>query len=144
MSPERSVFTKPPRKTLVLLDSYQREKNIGSPPLPTNTGYNTHLAHTHTDQWQGCFSFFKEEGSKFSWTKNKRFENSISMPFFFTFGLKYTRQTADVELCREGIEVSHRGGALFHRVPRRWDKTSLARSCEVEDVAGEKKALPHH
>lgn len=26
------------------------------PPLPTNTVYNTHLAHTHTEQWQG-FSF---------------------------------------------------------------------------------------
>jgi len=29
-----------------------------------------------------------------------------------------------VELCREGIEVSHRGAALFHRVPKvRQDKS---------------------
>lgn len=66
------------------------------------------------------------------------FKTGSQCHFFFTFGLKYTRQTVDVELCREGIEVSHRGGVLFHRVPPRWDKTSLTRSCEVGHVAGKK------
>lgn len=52
----------------------------------------------------------------------------ISMPFFFslTFGSKYTRQTADVELCRQGIEVSHRRWCTVPQGPARWDKTSLS------------------
>lgn len=42
-----------------------------------------------------------------------------------------------MELCREGIEVSHRSDAVPQSPPR-WDKTSLARSCEVGEVAGKK------
>lgn len=80
----------------------------------------------------------------------------ISMPFFFfflTFGSKYTRQTADVELCRQGIEVSHRKWCTVPQGPARWDKTSLSQrfgGCRCDEPGRglkkkkekKKKALP--
>lgn len=83
------------------------------PPLT----YKYRLQHSFSSypHWSMARLFFKEEGSKFSWKKQTFWK--LDLNAIFTFGLKYTRQTADVELCREGIEVSHRGGALFHRVP---------------------------
>lgn len=80
------------------------------PPLPTHTGYNRHLAHTHTEPWWG----FSTEGSKFI---RKQTYWKLDLNATFTFGLKFTRQTADMELCREGIEVSHRGDAVPESPP---------------------------
>lgn len=92
-----------------------------APPLHTNIGYNARFADTHTEQMN----------SKDSLKGGGRVEKQtfwISMPFFFslTFGSKYTRQTADVELCRQGIEVSHRRWCTVPQGPARWDKTSLS------------------
>lgn len=78
----------------------------------------------------------------------------ISMPFFFfflTFGSKYTRQTADVELCRQGIEVSHRKWCTVPQGPARWDKTSLSQrfgGCRCDEpgrgLKKKKKKKPCH
>lgn len=72
--------------------------------------------------------------------KNKHFENlDLNAIFFFflTFGSKYTRQTADVELCRQGIEVSHRKWCTVPQGPARWDKTSLSQrfgGCRCDEL----------
>lgn len=111
--PLRSVLTKPPHKTPVLLFLAEGDQHWHPPPpwiqVTTNISSYSH--------WTMARLFvFLRGGEQIHQRKQKHFENWISMPFF-TFGLRYTRQTADVELCWEGIEVSHRGGVLFHRVP---------------------------
>ena len=85
---------------------YQRDKNTGSPPIP---------------YWTMAGIFFKGQGLLLflflqhnTWNKTKKkagYFNAI-----FTFGSKYTRQNADVDLGREGIEVFHSDWAPFHWV----------------------------
>jgi len=105
MSPESSVPINPPHKTLVFWISIRGKRALSPlPPLLTNLYYNTSLAQTQ----KGQGLFYKRRKKKTFW--------KLDLKAIFTFGLKYTRQTVDVELFREGIEVSCRG-VLFHRVP---------------------------
>jgi len=94
-SPERLVFTKPPHKTLVLSMSTKGIRTLAAPP-------------SHTGQWQG--SFFKGQGIIIIFLFTVQYMKQNKTGYFnaiFTFGSKYTRQTADVDLGREGIEVFH-------------------------------------
>lgn len=105
-SPERLVFTKPPHKTLVLSMSTKGIRTLAAPP-------------SHTEQWQGFF--FKGQGLLLFLflqhnTRNKTKKKAGYFNAIFTFGSKYTRQTADVDLGREGIEVFHSDWAPFHWV----------------------------
>lgn len=86
--------------------------------------------------------FLKRRGAN-SPEKKKKKISKLDINAIFTFGLKYTRQTADVELCREGIEVSHRGGALFHRVPPGGTRPVWPEVARLEMWLA-KKALPFH
>jgi len=86
-SPERLVFTKPPHKTLVLSMSTKGIRTLAGIFLRGKDYY----------YYLSFYSTIHET------TKKKTgYFNAI-----FTFGSKYTRQTADVDLGREGIEVFH-------------------------------------
>lgn len=85
---------------------YQRDKNTGSPPIPYWTMAGIFLRGKDYYYYLSFYSTIHET------TKKKTgYFNAI-----FTFGSKYTRQTADVDLGREGIEVFHSDWAPFHWV----------------------------
>jgi len=83
---------------------YQGDKNTGSPPIP---------------YWTMAGIFFKGQGIIIISLFTVQYMKQNKTGYFntiFTFGSKYTRQTADVDLGREGIEVFHSNWAPFHRV----------------------------
>lgn len=133
LSPERSVLTKPPHNTLVLWISIRGKRTLQPPPLPKNTGYNTHLTHTHNEQWQGVY---KEEESKFI-----RKTNWISMPLIhlvLNLQGKQLMWSFVEKALRSPIEVM-----LFHRVPPGGTRPVWPEVKRLEMLLA-RKTMPYH